>query len=403
MFRDGVVFQLLFTNRQIQRLFLAQALFWSCAMTGIILTSLAGLHLASRPALATVPMGLLVVGNLLAVRPLSGLMQRRGRKAGFLIGALSGLVGGLSMATAVWAESFALLCLGAVPLGVYQASAMFYRFAALESVEDSHKGRAAACVIGGGVLAAVLAPGLSAWANTLLSIPFVGAYLMVAGLAGLAVLLLSGLAVPSVGAAAGEAVKVGARALLSRPIIRAAILTTAIGHGLMVLIMTATPLAMHGHGMGVELSAQVIQWHVLGMFLPAFLAGPLVDRLGSVRVACIGAAIMAVSGSTALMGTSHLHFLISSCLLGAGWNLLLVSGTTLLGAGHSNAERGSAQGLMELSNGAMAALMSFASGLLLANAGWLAVNAGLLPLIAWVVLVQVGIARRRMRSPPGSI
>ncbi len=397
------MFHLLVGNPRILRLFLAQALFWSCAMIGIILTSLVGLELAPVSGLATVPLGVLVLGNLVVIRPLSALMQRQDRRSGLVLGSLCGVLGGLLMACAVWVESFALLCLGALPLGVYQASAMFYRFAALDMVEESAKGRATACVIGGGVLAALLAPGVGAWASAALSVPYAGAYFLVALLAFVASLLLWGLKADTLDAAAPAPRAARASELLRRPIIRAAILTTAIGHGLMILIMTATPLAMHAHGLGIELSARVIQWHVLGMFLPAFIAGPLVDRIGGARVACLGAALLAVSGSTALMGTEHLYFLVSSCLLGAGWNLLIVSGTTLLGAGHAPAERGSAQGLMELCNGGVAASMSFASGLLVANGGWAAVNIGLLPLVLLVVFIQLGAARRQEKVPPGGV
>jgi MFS family permease len=173
------------------------------------------------------------------------------------------------------------------------------------------------------------------------------------------------------------------------------VLTTAAGHGLMILVMNATPLAMHGEGMDLQASSQVIQWHMLGMFLPAFVAGPLVDKLGSRSVACIGSGLLVSSAIIALLGVSHWHFMISSCLLGIGWNLMLVAGTTQLGHGHAPEERARAQGLMELSNGSVAAVMSFASGALIAGAGWSAVNVGLVPIVTLVVLVQIGEAYRQ--------
>jgi MFS family permease len=182
--------------------------------------------------------------------------------------------------------------------------------------------------------------------------------------------------------------------LLARPTVRAAVLTTAAGHGLMILVMNATPLAMHGEGLDLQASGQVIQWHMLGMFLPAFVAGPLVDRLGSRLVACLGGGLLIASALVALLGVSHWHFLVSSCLLGIGWNLMLVAGTTQLGHGHAPNERARAQGLMELSNGSVAAVMSFASGALIAQAGWAAVNIGLLPIVTLVVLVQISGAYR---------
>ncbi|OHR86969.1 MFS transporter [Pseudomonas sp. HMSC75E02] len=384
---------LLLRNGALRLLFLGQALYWSCSLIGITLTSLIGTQLAPLNGLATLPLALLVLGNLLAVQPLSLFMQRHGRRPGLMLGAAGGVLGGLTCALGVQLGSFWLLCLGALPIGGYQASAMYYRFAALEAVGETEKGRASAYVIGGGVLAALLAPGLALWARTALPTPFVGAYLAIAALALVGLLLMARLREgtaprpPHGGIAA-------MRALLGRPLVRAAMACTAAGHGLMILIMNATPLAMQFCGLSLESSASVIQWHILGMFLPAFVAGPLVDRLGSRRVALLGIALLAASAAVALAGLDHGHFLASSLLLGMGWNLLLVAGTTLLGEGHGADERGQAQGLMEQGNSLMAALMSFSSGALITSLGWSAVNLLVWPVLAFA-LALLWPARRR--------
>ncbi|WP_252273388.1 MFS transporter [Pseudomonas subflava] len=380
-------------NPTLLRLFLAQALFWSCAMVGVTLTSLVGLQLAPRNSLATLPLALMVLGYLAATQPLSSFMQRRGRRAGLVLGAGAGILGGLLSAAGVWLADFWLLCLGALPIGVYQASAMYYRFAALEAVDDAHKGRATAWVIGGGLFAALLAPSLTLWARDALERPFVGAYLLIAALAALAIPLLAGLRQGALPPANGGALA-AMRELLARPVIRAAMITTAIGQGLMVLVMNATPLAMSFCGLPLEAGAEVIRWHMVGMFLPAFVAGPLVDRLGSRRVALIGIGLLTASACIALSGEQQLQFLISSLLLGMGWNLMLVAGTTLLGQGHSPAERGQAQGLMELGNGMVAAMASFASGALISGLGWSPVNLAMLGLLTLAVITLIGGARR---------
>jgi len=54
--------------------------------------------------------------------------------------------------------------------------------------------------------------------------------------------------------------------------------------------------------------------------------------------------------------------------------------------------------LMELSNGSVAAVMSFASGALIAQAGWAAVNIGLLPIVTLVVLAQVAQGYRQRQA-----
>lgn len=372
---------LLFRNPSVRLLFAGQALYWSCSIIGITLTSVVGARLAPWPVLATLPLALLVLGNLLAVQPLSLYMQRHGRRPGLMRGSFCGVIGGLVCMVGVWLGSFAVFCLGAMAIGAYQASAAYYRFAALEAVEPQQQGRAAACVVGGGVCAAVFAPALALWSRNALATPFAGAYLAIAVLAAISMVLMARLREgaaprPSTG---GIAVM---RALLARPVLRAAVTMTAIGHGLMILAMNATPLAMEYCGLSPASAAQVIQWHVLGMFLPAFFAGRLVDRWKSRRVATLGALVLAASAGVALTGLSHGQFLASSFLLGAGWNLMIIAGTTLLAEGHAPHERGHAQALMELSNGGVAAAMSFGSGAILAGMGWMALNAVMLPLLA---------------------
>ncbi|AUG52778.1 MFS transporter [Thalassospira marina] len=382
---------LLLTNGQVRLLFIAQALYWVCSMVGITLTSLVGVQLAPYAGLATLPLGLLVLGNLGGVQPISIYMQRHGRRAGLMAGALCGVIGALVASAGVWMGSFTVFCIGAVPIGIYQASARYYRYVALEAVESHHKGRAAAYVTGGGVLAALVAPELAVWARDALVIPFLGAYLVMVTMSVLAIVLLARVKpgdipprLPNGGAIMRE--------LLLRPKIFAAVAISAIGQGVMVLIMTATPLAMKFCGFDIIQSSEVIRWHFIGMFLPAFVAGPLIDRLGAKKVATFGSVILLISGIVALGGIDQSHFLISSLLLGLGWNLMLLAGTTLLGEGHDASERGHAQAVMELANGFLGAAASFAAGMLIVNAGWDAVNIGLMPavLVGLVILVLCG-------------
>ncbi|GLE81193.1 MFS transporter [Pseudomonas aeruginosa] len=341
---------MLLRNPTLLLLFCGQALYWSCSLIGITLTALVGVHLAPLNSLATLPLALLVLGNLLAVQPLSHFMQRHGRRPGLMLGAGGGVLGGLVCAAGVWTGDFLWFCLGALGIGVYQASAMYYRFAALEAVDAGRKGRASA-------------------------------YLLIAVLA-LAGLLLMALLREGQAPRPARLAWRDIGGLLRRPVLRAAIACTAAGHGLMILIMNATPLAMSFCGLPLEQSSRVIQWHVLGMFLPAFFAGPLVDRIGNRRVALLGAFLLAASAGIALDGQSVTHFLLSSLALGSGWNLMLIAGTTLLGEGHAESERGAAQGLMEQGNSLVAALMSFGSGALITSLGWNAVN-----LLVWPALL----------------
>ena len=64
---------------QLLTLSIAQALYWSCSIIGIALTGLVGQRLTPWPVLATVPLTLLVAGNLLSIGQLARWMQRHGR------------------------------------------------------------------------------------------------------------------------------------------------------------------------------------------------------------------------------------------------------------------------------------------------------------------------------------
>ncbi|HAV89574.1 MAG TPA: MFS transporter, partial [Pseudomonas sp.] len=95
-----------FEKAPLARLFLAQALYWSCAIMGVILNAVAGLELAGTATLATLPLGLMALGYLASVQPLARLMQRRGRRLGFMLGSLAGIGAGLAAALALQLSSF---------------------------------------------------------------------------------------------------------------------------------------------------------------------------------------------------------------------------------------------------------------------------------------------------------
>lgn len=173
---------MLLRNPTLLLLSCGQALYWSCSLTGITLTLLVGVQLAPLSSLATLPLALLVLDNLLAVQPLSHFMQRHGRRPGLMLGTGGGVLGGLVCAVGVWTGDFLWFRLGALGIGVYQASATYYRFAALEAVDAGRKGRASAYVLAGGVFAALLAPSLVLWSRNALTQSFAGAYLLIAAL-----------------------------------------------------------------------------------------------------------------------------------------------------------------------------------------------------------------------------
>src|SRR5204863_1035816 len=118
--------------------------------------------------------------------------------------------------------------------------------------------------------------------------------------------------------------------IMTQPVFVVAVLAAAIGYGVMNLLMTATPLAMGLCGHPYSAAATVIGWHVIGMFGPSFFTGSLIKRFGVLQVMAAGALVLYVVVAIALSGVSVAHFWFALLLLGVGWNLLYIGGTTLI-------------------------------------------------------------------------
>ncbi|MCV2371415.1 MFS transporter, partial [Roseateles oligotrophus] len=176
----------------VRLLVLSQALFVCASAIGLTLTGLVGAMLAPSRALATLPYALVTVATALSTIPVSLLMLRWGRRRVFMLGSLAGAAGGALAAWAIMRNDFLLFCIANLGLGLFAASAQYYRFAANEAAPAEYKARAIAWVISGGVLAALVGPTLAAWARE--AVPrhsFAGSYLVLLGLALLGSLVLS--------------------------------------------------------------------------------------------------------------------------------------------------------------------------------------------------------------------
>jgi MFS family permease len=162
----------------------------------------------------------------------------------------------------------------------------------------------------------------------------------------------------------------------------------------MVAIMTMTPIHLvdHGHSLGVV--GFVISAHVAGMFLPSPVTGWLCDRVGRLPVLAAGGVVLALAGLIAAGADprSNATIALALALLGVGWNLGLIGGSTLLTDAVPPSERPQAQGAADLAMGAVGALGSVLSGPALAYGGFAVLGlAG--AALAGVLLVVVTRAR----------
>jgi MFS family permease len=349
-------------------------------VTMAAVTGLAGLAFASDPANATIPVTTYVVGGAVSTFSISMLMAKVGRRAGFRLGALVGVVGAAIGAWAAQVHSFALLCVGTFVLGIAAAFAQYYRFAAAEVAPEAFRSRAVSWVLSGGVVGAIVGPESSRVTKDLASEPFVGSFLSLAALAGLAFALIGVLQLPPTPERRPLERDLWRR-LLRRPQLVGAVISAVVGYAVMLFLMTATPIAMHQCHHGFDDTARVIEWHVLGMFVPSFFTGSLIKRFGTHRIIALGALLNLACAAINLNGTSVTHFWVALILLGVGWNFMFVGGTALLTTAASPEEQPLAQGINESLTLFSNAVASGLAGYLLHRVGWQAMNYAALPFL----------------------
>jgi MFS family permease len=182
--------------------------------------------------------------------------------------------------------------------------------------------------------------------------------------------------------------------IAAQPKFIVAVLSAAIGYGVMNFLMTSTPIAMQICGYPFSAAAFVISSHIVAMFAPSFFTGALIRRFGTIPVMLCGAALNGVTIAIALAGIAVAHFWWALVLLGIGWNFLYTGGTTLLTETYRPEERAKAQGANDQAIFIMMLISSFTSGATVTTAGWTRVNLFALPLVAIVAIALLWYAMR---------
>lgn len=384
-------------RRNVLLLAVGQALMLSAIVMSMALGAVLGGALAPDRSLATLPIAVMVIGTAIASLPAALLMRRYGRRPGFLVGALLGIAGSALAALGLLERSFALFVVGHLLLGSYQGFANYYRFAAVEATDPAHASKAISWVIAGGLVAAFLGPQLGQWGRDW--VPgqlFVGSYLAQAVLSVLALLTLTLVRLAPPPASNGGTSR-PLREIVAQPALRASVFGAAVGYATMIMVMTATPLAILGCGLPGSDVTPVIQWHVFGMFAPSFFTGHLVKRYGAPRIMQAGFVLLLGHVAIALSGLEFAHFLSALVLLGVGWNFAFIGGTALLTQSYRPAEQLKVQAVNEFSIFGLVALATLSAGWVYDRFGWVALNLAVVPLLVVALLTAVGI-ERRMRA-----
>ncbi|MEM7075998.1 MAG: MFS transporter [Pseudomonadota bacterium] len=376
-------------RRNVAVLVLAQAFLGAQMAMIFVVGGLAGQSLATNICFATLPITLIVLGSMLAANPLSMIMQRFGRRTGFLIGAGAGATGAVIAAIGLYHASFALFLAGSLISGIYMSAQAFYRFAAADTASESFRPKAISYVMAGGLASAIIGPQLVKVTSQAFVIPFLGTYLAVIAINLVGALLFAFLDIPRPAPQPRDR-PAGGRTrwqLITTPRIAVAVICAMVSYALMNLVMTSTPLAVVGCGFTEGNAADVVTMHVLAMFAPSFFTGHLIVRFGVERIIGLGLVILTCAGAVALQGVHLENFFIALILLGLGWNFGFIGATTMLAASHTPEEQGRIQGLNDLLVFGGVTVASLSSGGLMncsggtPEAGWAAVNLAMAPFL----------------------
>ncbi len=356
--------------------------------------------LGSDKSLATLPIATYIAGTAAATFPASLWMRRFGRRHGFLVGTIIGLFGALVCASALFMNSFAVLCFGTSMIGAYNAFGQYYRFAAAEISDPERAGRAISLVLTGGIAGAIAGPEIAKLTKDIFTVQFAGTYLFLACLALVALLVQARLHLRPFQDESEQVESRPISQIARQPGFIMAVLSSAFGYAGMNMLMTSAPIAMVSHHHTYADAAFVIQWHALGMFAPSFATGALIKRAGTATIIRLGALLMlACAVAAALLGTGVSAFWVSMVLLGVGWNFLYVGGSTLLTKNYRVSERAKAQALHDQTVFLSTAVSTLLSGWLLQQAGWQILLGVTAALAVIVLLASIWLAESNSKVP----
>ncbi|WP_050522335.1 MFS transporter [Pseudorhodobacter wandonensis] len=394
------------SRRNVWVLVAAQAILGAQMPMIFTIAGLAGQTLASNACWATLSISIMVVGSMLSATPLSAIMQKYGRRVGFVIGTIAGALGAAIGAYGLYSGSFAIFLLGAVFSGTYMSAQGFYRFAAADTASDAFRPKAISWVMAGGLISAIIGPQLVKITAQAFVVPFMGTYLAVIALNIVGSFLFLALKIPTpakpkIGEARGRT----RWELIRTPRIAVAVICATVSYALMNLVMTSSPLAVVGCGFTTSNAADVVTAHVLAMYIPSFFTGHLIARFGVEKIIAIGLVILAGAGAVALTGFELPNFFAALVLLGVGWNFGYIGATTMITGAHTVQERGRMQGLNDLLVFGGVTMASLSSGGLMncsggsVHEGWAAVNMAMVPFLVLAGGALIWLAMQPKESP----
>ncbi len=373
------------------------------AVGALLAASMAGTSLSGLAASAA------VVGGALLTVPATRLIRRHGRRPGLGFLYAVGALGAVLVVAAAALDAVPLLFLGMMLFGGGTAANLQARYAAVDLAEPDRRGRQLSLIVWATTIGAVAGPNLAPLADRSVhrlgiaeySGPFAFsalAFLTAAAVITLALRpdpLLTARTFVDVPAEAAQredrslrgpqsqasstartrGMGAAVRVVLANPSARLGIAAVAVGHLVMVAVMSMTPVHIgayvHQHGDVLRIVGLVLSLHILGMYAFSPVVGWLTDRLGRRPVILGGVAtLLAACALAGSAGDDTPRLSVGLALLGLGWSGTMVAGSTLLSEAVPVDVRPSVQGLSDVVMGLAGATGGAVSGVIVDLAGY---------------------------------
>ena len=343
-----------------------------------------------KDSLATLPMTLMIIGIALSAPIASKLMSIWGRKKGFIFSSFLSTFALLLCSLSIYNQNFIIFAVGNFLIGSSQAFSNQYRFAASESVSKEYIPRSISIILLLGIISALLSTNFSEYFKDYFpDYLFLGSYIFLSITAIIPIFILlfyeDNVNIKNKSKFQYKTIV----SLLKNIKILQSIISAGFGYFTMAIIMTATPLHMHlVNNFTLFQTSIVIQFHVIGMFLPSLFSGDLVKKFGNTNIIYSGVIILFMS---IIINTSfdfYYSYLVGLILLGIGWNFLFVSGSSLLVVSYEEKDKFTAQGLNDFIVFSTQGIGALSAGFLLYYSNWKILNLLCIPLLIIVAFIS---------------
>jgi len=380
--------------------------------------SLMAAHISGTPALGGLAATFATLGTALLAFPLARYANRWGRRWALSLGLGIAAVGSVIVVVADVAQSFPLFIVGIALVGGGNAANLQTRFAATDLAQPATRARDLSLVVWATTVGVVIGPNLIGPGNAfglVLGLPtLAGAFVIAAFSYVVGVVFYSiGLRPDPLLEARAQRVRDGVEVasprgsiwaafgiLRATPIAAAAVVAMALSHGVMVGIMSMTPVHLSMLNVVLPLIGLTVSLHTAGMYGFSPLFGWLSDRWGRVTVIVLGQVILLAALVVNTIAPEDMTaIVVSMILLGLGWSASTVAASALLTESVTPEDRPTVQGLSDTLMSLTGAAAGAAAGLTLAAIGYGPLSTVTIALTVGATCTVLIVRARARRAP----